>query len=391
MKLQKKHYWMIGAGLLLIAMIAVLSAPDPLNVTTAKVKRGKMTVGLDAQGEIRLHDKYTMSAPITGRLDRVVLHEGDAIATGQLIGKIFPPSLDPRQRESLNAQERMSQSMVSEAEARLEQVKSAAEQAKRARERAETLSKANAIAPEAFENAQQAERTANEELRAAQFRIQSAQYQLQSARAARREYASSEGGAVTLKAPISGKVLRIYEKSERTVMAGAPMLDIGDPALTEVLIDVLSIDAVKIQSGYPVMIQGWGGDRVLRGRIRYVEPSAYTKISALGIEEKRVNVIAELLDRESTLGDGYRVQTNIVLWEGDDVMSIPSSALFRSGNDWAVFVIRDGVAKLQKIQVGHRTGFEVEILGGLKANEEVILHPSNQVIDGAKVRSVHEN
>lgn len=391
MKLLKKHYWMIGAGLLLVAMIAVLSAPDPLNVTTAKVKQGKMTVGLDAQGEIRLHDKYTMSAPITGRLERVMLHEGDAITAGQLIGKIFPPSLDPRQRESLNAQERMSQSMVSEAEARLEQVKSAAEQAKRQRERAETLSKANAIAPEAFENAQQAERTANEELRAAQFRIQSAQYQLQSARAARREYASSEGGAVTLKAPISGKVLRIYEKSERTVMAGAPMLDIGDPALTEVLIDVLSIDAVKIQSGYPVMIQGWGGDRVLRGRVRYVEPSAYTKISALGIEEKRVNVIAELLDRESALGDGYRVQTNIVLWEGDSVMSIPSSALFRSGNDWAVFVIREGVARLQKIQVGHRTGFEVEILGGLKADEEVILHPSNQVIDGAKVRSVHEN
>ncbi|HET6512557.1 MAG TPA: efflux RND transporter periplasmic adaptor subunit [Candidatus Kapabacteria bacterium] len=391
MKLQKKHYWMIGAGVVLIAMIAMLSAPDPVDVTTAKVKRGKMTVGLDAQGEIRLHDKYTMSAPITGRLDRVVLHEGDAITSGQIIGKIFPPSLDTRQRESLNAQERMSESMVREAEARLEQVKTAAEQAKRQRERAETLSKASAISPEALENAQQAERNANEELRAAQFRIQSAQYQLQSARAARREYASSEAGAVTLKAPISGKVLRIYEKSERTVMAGAPMLDIGDPALTEVLIDVLSIDAVKIQSGYPVMVQGWGGDRVLKGRVRYVEPSAYTKISALGIEEKRVNVIAELLDREPTLGDGYRVQTNIVLWEGDNVVSIPSSALFRSGNDWAVFVIRNGEAKLQKIQVGHRTGFDVEILGGLKADEEVILHPSNQVIDGAKVKSVHEN
>ena len=385
MKLQKKHYWMIGIGLVLIAMIAMLSAPNPVNVTTAKVKRGKMTVGLDAQGEIRLHDKYTMSAPITGRLERVVLHEGDAIAAGQIIGKIFPPSLDPRQRESLNAQERMSEAMVSEAEARLEQVKAAAEQAKRQRERAETLSKASAISPEALENAQQAERTANEELRAAQFRIQSAQYQLQSARAARREYSSSEAGAVTLKAPISGKVLRIYEKSERTVMAGAPMLDIGDPALTEVLIDVLSIDAVKIQSGYPVMIQGWGGDRVLKGRVRYVEPSAYTKISALGIEEKRVNVIAELLDRESTLGDGYRVQTNIVLWEGDNVVSIPSSALFRSGNDWAVFVIRNGEAKLQKIQVGHRTGFDVEVLSGLKPEEEVILHPSNQVVDGAKV------
>ena len=391
MKLQKKHYWMIGIGLVLIAMIAMLSAPNPVNVTTAKVKRGKMTVGLDAQGEIRLHDKYTMSAPITGRLERVVLHEGDAIAAGQIIGKIFPPSLDPRQRESLNAQERMSEAMVSEAEARLEQVKAAAEQAKRQRERAETLSKASAISPEALENAQQAERTANEELRAAQFRIQSAQYQLQSARAARREYSSSEAGAVTLKAPISGKVLRIYEKSERTVMAGAPMLDIGDPALTEVLIDVLSIDAVKIQSGYPVMIQGWGGDRVLKGRVRYVEPSAYTKISALGIEEKRVNVIAELLDRESTLGDGYRVQTNIVLWEGDNVVSIPSSALFRSGNDWAVFVIRNGEAKLQKIQVGHRTGFDVEVLSGLKPEEEVILHPSNQVVDGAKVKSVHED
>jgi HlyD family secretion protein len=177
------------------------------------------------------------------------------------------------------------------------------------------------------------------------------------------------------------------EKSERVVTAGAPLLTVGDPALLEVVVDVLSTDAVKIKPGMPVWLEDWGGERSLRAQVRTVEPSAFTKISALGVEEQRVNVVAGFVDSPNPLGDGYRVEVRIVVWERDAVLKIPTSALFRRGQQWSVFTVENGKAWLRMVEVGQRNALEAEILSGLSAGDEIIRHPSSQLEGGVRVIS----
>ena len=185
---------------------------------------------------------------------------------------------------------------------------------------------------------------------------------------------------------MAGRVLRVIEKSERVVPAGTPILTLGDSKQLEIVADVLSTDAVKIQPGMPVFLEGWGGDHPIRARVRLVEPGGFTKVSALGIEEKRVNVISDFVDSPGPLGDGYRVETRTVIWSGEKVLKVPQSALFRQGQGWSVFAIEGGRAKRHDVEIGHRNQAEAEILNGISAGEEVILHPSNQLNDGARVR-----
>jgi HlyD family secretion protein len=180
-------------------------------------------------------------------------------------------------------------------------------------------------------------------------------------------------------------VLRIAEKSERVVAAGTPIIVLGDPNKLEVVVDLLSTDAVKVKPGMMVLLQGWGGEGDLRARVRTVESSAFTKVSALGIEEQRVNIVADFLDPPGALGDGYRVEARIIIWESEDALKVPSSALFRQGDGWGVFVIEGDRARTRGVEIGHRSQFEVEILGGVVEGEQVILHPANQIADGARV------
>jgi HlyD family secretion protein len=183
-------------------------------------------------------------------------------------------------------------------------------------------------------------------------------------------------------------VLRVLEESERVIQAGTPVLILGEPDKLEVVTDVLSTDAVKIPPGAQVLIEGWGGDHSLRGRVRRVEPAGFTKVSALGIEEQRVNVIADFVDPPAPLGDGYRVETRIVIWSTESALKAPLSAVFRQPQGWSAFVIEDGRARRRKVEIGHRTDIAVEILAGLSEGEQVILHPSNEVRDGVRVRTV---
>jgi HlyD family secretion protein len=195
------------------------------------------------------------------------------------------------------------------------------------------------------------------------------------------------GPLIQLRAPVAGRVLRVIEKSERVVTAGTPILTVGDPKQLEIVADVLSTDAVKIQPGMPVLLEGWGGDHPIQARVRLVEPGGFTKVSALGIEEKRVNVISDFVDPPGPLGDGYRVETRTVTWSGEKVLKVPQSALFRQGSGWSVFAIEGGRAIRRDVEIGHRNQAAAEILNGLSVGEEVILHPSNQLNDGVRVRA----
>jgi HlyD family secretion protein len=184
---------------------------------------------------------------------------------------------------------------------------------------------------------------------------------------------------------VTGRVLRVIEESERVVPVGAPLLEIGDPRALEVVVDVLSADAVKVRPGADVVFEDWGGERTLEGRVRLVEPSGFTKVSALGVEEQRVNVIADFVEPPAMLADGYRLEARIVVWEGADVLTIPASALFRRGGTWEVFAVVDGRARRRGVTLGHRTPARVEVIGGLDAGDVVVLHPSDLVGDGTRV------
>ena len=210
-----------------------------------------------------------------------------------------------------------------------------------------------------------------------------------------RPRSATEGGpcedgapCIDVRSPVAGHVLRVHEESERIVAAGTPLLEVGDPGDIEVVVDVLSADAVRIRPGAPVAIEDWGGEQPLEARVRLVEPSGFTKVSALGVEEQRVNVVADFVDGPGALGDGYRVEARVVVWEAPDVVRVPGSALFRRGDAWHVFVVERGTARLRRVEVGHRGSFEAELLAGLEPGERVVLHPSDRVQDGVRVREL---
>ncbi|HKV38831.1 MAG TPA: HlyD family efflux transporter periplasmic adaptor subunit, partial [Blastocatellia bacterium] len=190
---------------------------------------------------------------------------------------------------------------------------------------------------------------------------------------------------VNLRSPISGYVLRIVEKSDRVLAPGSPVLIIGDQAKLEVVVDVLSTEAVKVRPGAEMLLDGWGGDHTIRACVRTVEPEAFTKVSALGIEEQRVNIVGDFVDPVDRLGDGYRVEARIIVWQSSNVLEIPSSALFRHGLEWSVFVLESGHARRRPVQVGHRNPLQAEILGGIKEGDRVVLHPTNQLDDGSRI------
>jgi HlyD family secretion protein len=388
-KLWKRIIW-ITVGLIVLAMVVVAFLPKPLMVDASRATRGTMQVALEAEGRTRVHDMFVVAAPVTGRLARVELMEGDPIERGAVVATIYPPPVDPLQREQLEGRIRAAEANFRQATAGAQQIAASLEQAQRERERMRALEEAGSISRQDRERAESAVVTATKELEAARYRAQGAANEVAVAKAGRGAYAvqGRSGGTVTLRSPVGGRVLRVLERSERIVPAGTPVAQVGDPEGLEIVIDVLSSDAVKIKPGGTVMIEGWGGEKALRARVKYVEPSAFTKVSALGIDEQRVNVIAEFVDLDPRIGDGFRVDARIVLWESDGVIKIPTSALFRGDGGWSVFVIREGKAVLTPVKLGQRNAFEAEVLGGVPEGAEVIVHPSDKIVDGVMVEVV---
>ena len=371
--------------------------PQPIAVDLGEVTRGPMQVTVDEDGKTQIRERYVVSAPLSGRLLRIDMEPGDAVQAGASL----LATIEPKDPELLDARAvAEAEAQVQAAEASLEQIEPLLEQARatqafveselrRLRQAAERTS----VSQSELAEAELAYRTQSEELREARLAKVIATFELELARAALlrsrpRDTPTDNNWNVNITSPIDGRVLRLFQESAAVVTPGTPLLELGDPIDLEVLVDVLSSDAVKILPGAEVRLEHWGGDVPLLGQVRLVEPSAFTKISTLGVEEQRVNVLIDLNDppsARSELGDGFRVEARIVIWEGENVVQVPTSALFRVGGDWAVFVVNQGRAEQRSLEVQHQNDRSAEVVSGLDPGDQVILHASDAIRDGVQV------
>jgi HlyD family secretion protein len=350
-----------------------------------------MQVTLDEDGETRIRDKFVVSAPVAGRLQRIELEPGDAVERGKtVVARLTTadsPLLDPRTRGELEAAVDAARAAVGQARAELDRTTTELARARTTLQRQQELMKAGAIAADALDAAETAVATSAEARKAAEFAVSRSEYELQLARA-RLQAPAPAGRAVEVVAPVNGVILKRLRESESVVPAGEPLLEIGEPGRIEIVADFLSTDAVRIQPGATVLIEGWGGGEPLKGRVRRVEPAGFMKVSALGVEEQRVNVLIDFENPSAAtrLGDGYRVEVRVVVWREEDVVKVPVGGLFRRGNDWAAFRIEGEQVQLQPVQLGRRNDEEAQIIEGLSTGETVVLHPPDTLMDGARVR-----
>ncbi len=371
-----------GAGLLGGAFFLFRPAPAAVDLTT--VTRGPLEVTIDEEVQTRVVDRYTITAPVAGRVARIQAREGDPVQPGTIVAWIFPSPLDARAHEQAAARVAETEDAQRAADAVAGQARAAYDQARRSCDRAQELAAQHLIAPEERERAELDETNRQRELESAQFRAQAAAHDVEVARSA---LLGGAREAVALRSPVRGQLLRVPDPSERVVAPGTPLLEIGDPRNIEIVTDLLSSDAVRVHPGDEMRVEGWGGDSALMGHVIRVEPSGFTKVSALGVEEQRVNVVGILNTVPAGLGDRFRVDVQIVVWRSPGVLQVPASALFRLGPTWAVFQVEDGRVHQRSVEVGHRSGFDVEVIGGLKAGATVIRDPGDQVVEGGRVRA----
>ncbi|MCZ6807705.1 MAG: HlyD family efflux transporter periplasmic adaptor subunit [Deltaproteobacteria bacterium] len=387
---------MIGlAAVFVVVVVVVAWIPNPVDVEVAEVSRGRLVVTVDEDGRTRVIDRYLISAPIAGNLGRIELDAGDPIEAGQVLARLVPlppPLLDARARAEAQARVDATFAASRQAQAAVNRAHVALEFAEKEAARARAVVEQGGLALSDAERAISNERRSKEDLRSANFGGRVAEHELKLARFAllRLSGKSDDGEQLEIICPVDGQVLNVLQQSEGVVQAGTPVVEVGDPAALEIVIDVLSQDATQIRRGAPAEIVRWGGKRPLRAHVKVVEPSAFTKLSALGVEEQRVNVIIELDEpREAwaTLGDGYRVEARISVWEDEDVLRVPASAVFRREEEWAAFVVEDGRAIVRKVELGESNGLETEVVSGLEEGETVIAYPSDSVREGVSVRA----
>lgn len=379
----------------LLALLVWGFWPAPLLVESGMAKRAPLRVTVEEEGQTRVKDRYVISAPVAGYLQRIVLEVGDAVTQGQPLARmepLRPEVLDPRSRARAEAQVAAAQASIKRAEQQESAARAAATYARNDYARKQQLEEKNLVSREVVEQAATHSREAAAELRSAGFAVEVARHELEAAKTALQFSITNNGEAapetVSIKAPINSRVLQIHHKSEGVLVTGEPLLEIGDPAALEIAVDVLSADAVRIRPGTRVQLLRWGGPQALDAVVRTVEPTGFTHISALGVEEQRVWVIADLVSPRKhweQLGDGYRVEAHFILWEADDVLQIPTSALFRQDDSWAVFVIDAGKARLTTVSTGHDNGLITEVLDGLAEGTQVILHPDDRIEDDVRV------
>jgi HlyD family secretion protein len=387
----------IVVALAIAAAIAYAFWPKPLPVDFEPVSAGPMTVTVDEEGKTRIKERYIVSAPLGGQLQRIELDPGDPVKTGETLLAVIEPTdpalLDSRTIAETEARVKASEANVQQSNTAVERARVALEFAQNDLQRTQKLRERQQATLEELENADMLLRTRREDLQAAEFAVQIAKFELEQAQAAlvRTKPGPRSPGETTnvaINSPITGTVLRVLQESATVVTPGVQLIELGDPRELEVEVDVLSSDAVKIDPGDHVWLEHWGGDRPLAGRVRRVDPAGFTKVSALGVEEQRVNVIIDFDDQyenRQSLGDAYRVEAKIVVWEEPQVLRVPASALFRVGEDWAVYRVNDTRAHLTKIEVGQTNALYAQVLSGLKAGDTVISHPSDKITDGVRV------
>lgn len=390
--------FVIVVGLALFAGAVYALIPQPTPVDVADVVLAPMNQTVDEEGKTRIRERYVVSSPLGGRLRRITLDPGDQVTAEQSVLAIIEPTdpqlLDARAHAEAEARVRAAQAAVQRNEATMNRAQAAAAFAEDELARLRIAHEGGGANPRELAQAELANKTAIEDFRAAQFALEIAQFELELAQSAllytRGGEEDNGRGQLLIQSPITGDVLRVFQESVAVVTPGTPLLEVGDRVDLELVIDVLSTDAVRILPGQRVLIDHWGGDGALEAVVRLVEPSAFTKVSALGIEEQRVNVIADFVtpaDRRATLGDGYRVDASIIVWEAAEVLQIPTSAAFRDQDRWAVFVVEDELAILRQIEVGQRNGSHTQVVSGLGAGDIVITHPSDAITDGARVQA----
>ena len=436
----------ILGGLAILGALILALRPSPIPVDVAKVIQGDIRVTVNEEGETRIRKRFVVSAPVAGRLTRIKLDEGDRVNQGDIIALIDPLPLEADVREArarlrqwqaektgvetqrpkpealLQAEARIKAAVAKqqEVEAQVERAKASLEQAKRDYIRSQKLHQDGVINRQTLEQDELSATTRARELDAAQRQVDTAIAEVKAAQetlailraeqsdpdylldvydariaSVEAELAklADDAARTNIKAPIDGYVLRVKEESAKYVEAGTELLEIGNPQDLEIVVDLLSSDAVKVKPGATMLLEHWGGEATLEAKVSYIEPSAFTKVSALGVEEQRVNVIADLVDFPVTLGDRYRVETKTVIWSGTDVLVIPLSALFRCNagnnrtvsNTWCTFVVKNQQAQKRQVIVKQRSNFEAAIAEGLQEGETIILHPTEQIKSGTKV------
>lgn len=399
MALQRRVLWALLMVAVAIVLVLVFRQPA-LPVELATVDRGPLVVTVDEEGETRVRDRFVVAAPTAGRVARIALDPGDTVQAGDVVAEISPAPLDRRTRAAAEARIEAAGANREAAHAGVVRARAALAQAERDARRMERLHGAGTAAEEQLERARLEQTTRQQELATARSAHSAAQHELEEARAsllaaeggdgAERKTCEAGTSCIEIRSPVPGRVLRVLEESERVVTPGTPLLEIGDPTSLEIVVDVLSPDAVRIRPGARMHLARWGGGRPLAAHVRRVEPSGFTKISTLGVEEQRVNVIGDLDEVPEGLGDGFRVEAQIVVHESADVIRVPTSALFRHAEGVAVFVVEDGRARRRSIALGERGSSLAEVRSGLIPGDRVIVHPSDQVDDGVRVRDEGE-
>jgi HlyD family secretion protein len=375
-------------GVMLLALIVFGLWPQPVPVETAKVISGSLRSTVNEEGETRVKQRFIVSAPVTGQLRRVPFKPGAEVVAGETVLAIIDPAasspLDPRTRSTAEARR-------DTAAANLEKARATHDFAMSELKRNQKLHAENTVSVQELETAQWREISAARDKSAAESALRQAEAELADFAKVGGDGSNSTSRPTEVKSPVTGRVLRVFEESSRTVTSGMPLLEVGDPADLEVVIEVLSRDGAAIPSGAKVELEHWGGSRPLEARVRLVEPAAFTKVSALGVEEQRVNVIADLVTPpalRANLGDNFRVEARIVTWETNQTLKAPSGALFRRGEQWEAFVLESGRARPRKVNVGRSSGSEMQILEGLKDGDEVIVYPGDRIRDGQRVRQI---
>ncbi len=396
MQVDGKRWLLRGTGLALaVGLLAWALWPRPERADIVEVTRGSLVVTLDEEGETRVRERFVVSAPVAGRLLRIELSTGAEVSAGETVLATFQPRdatpLDSRSRAEAEAEVRALEAELERRKHERDRARADLEFAKLKCARGRSLAAQDVVSAEQLDVAELEERRAVEGLAAAEEAINSASHRLASARA--RLLHLGEGGLaggepVFIRAPVDGVILRKIRESESVVAAGDPILEVGNTRELEIVADYLSRDAVRIRPGALVWIERWGGDGTLEARVRRIDPSGFTKISALGVEEKRVNVVMDLVTprtERAALADGFRVETRVVVSSCENVVRVPTGALFRRAEQWAVFVVDDGRARIRELQIGERTPSLAEVVEGLEAGERVIAHPSDSIVDGVRV------
>ena len=400
--------WMVGGGVVvaLAALLAWAFAPRPLPVEVASVVQGRFEAGIEEDAKTRLRDRYAVSAPLAGRLARIALREGDAVRAGDVVARILPALLDERGLREQQARVEAAQAGVQRAGVRAERSRVVLEQARGDLRRGEDLARQGFVAAARLEADRLALDAAQKDAQAAVLEQQAARADLAQARAAldvvRRPEAPGAGRAFEVRAPVAGRVLRVAQTSEGMVGLGAVLIELGDTAQLEVVAPLLSTDALQVRPGSPVRIERWGGPGVLQGHVRAVEPAAFTKVSALGVEEQRVNVLIDLSSppaQWAALGDGYRVVARLLTREAEDATLVPVSALFPLPSEgaaptgaepaaprMAVFVVEAGRARRVPVVLEARGGTHAWVKEGLQAGAQVVVYPPTALTDGGRVR-----